>query len=342
MNLKDIAKEAGVSAVTVSNVINGNHHKVSKETIERVQKIIAENNYTVNATARSLAKKKSNIICVVIPYLSDEDDFASSPYYSHILAHLEKYIRNRGYYMMTRGVGKCSEVVSLFATWNVDGIIFLGAFNSEEDGILEKLRVPMVFVDSYNDRTDLVSVGVDDYKGGYLAARYLIGKGHRDIFFVGPHSDDSEVINARYNGFCEACKEKDVPIGPNRTFYANTFYDEGVRVGKEIAFAKEKCTAVAAMSDILAIGIMAGLRMSGLNVPEDISIIGFDGIPEGKYAYPALTTVSQNLDLKAKAVGDYLFRMIEEAEDNEKESSRSNEILDVEIVEGQSVKQLIY
>ena len=88
MNLKDIAKIAGVSSVTVSNVINGNHDKVSKETIEKVQKIIDENHYLPNATARSLASKESRIIGVVIPNLSEDEVFSVSPYNTQILALL--------------------------------------------------------------------------------------------------------------------------------------------------------------------------------------------------------------------------------------------------------------
>lgn len=332
MNLKDIAREAGVSAVTVSNVINGNHHKVSQETIERVMKIIEEHDYRPNAMARSLASKKSRIIAVVIPNLSDDDDFASSPYYAHMLSHLEKYIRSRGYYMMTRCVGACGEVVSLFSTWNVDGIVFLGPYDKEEDAILAKLKVPMVFVDSYNTRKDIANVGIDDHKGGYLMGRYLIGLGHREIAFVTPKMEESGVIRSRYEGFVEACKEQNVPFTNENVFIASTFYDEGVRVGKQIPFDKKKFTAVAAMSDLLAFGVMKGLHLTGVRIPEDISVIGFDGLPECDYAYPQLTSISQNIVEKANRAGELLFQMVEDSKD-----VAANIILDVELKDGDSV-----
>ena len=111
MKLKDIAKITGVSAVTVSNVINGNHHKVSKETIEKVQKIIDEYNYRPNATARSLVSKESKIIGVVIPNLKENEGFAVSPYNSQIVAHLENFIRKQGYYLMIRSTGRCKDTI---------------------------------------------------------------------------------------------------------------------------------------------------------------------------------------------------------------------------------------
>lgn len=335
MNLKDIAKEAGVSAVTVSNVINGNHNKVSKETLERVQKIIEEKGYRPNATARSLAMRKSKIICVVIPNLSVDDNFSSSPYYVQMLANLEHYIRNKGYYMMTRCVGKCGEVVPLFATWNVDGIIFLGAYDNEENELLGKLDTPMIFVDSYTGKGNIANVGIDDHMGGYLAARHLIGMGHRKIAFVAPKMEESGVVRSRYEGFKEACKEQGVEFGHDNCFEASTFFEEGVRVGKQVVFDKQKYTAVAAMSDVLAFGVMDGIRKAGFNVPEDISVMGFDGIPECAYTYPTLTSVYQNLDVKASRVADYLFRMIEEDE-----KLIINDIIDVELKEGMSVKRL--
>lgn len=332
MNLKDIAKLAGVSAVTVSNVINGNHKKVSKETIERVQKIIEENNYKPNATARSLAMKKSKIIGVVIPGLSEGDNFDTSPYYVHFLGALEHYIRSKGYYMMIRSAGTCGENVSLFQTWNVDGIIFLGPYDNEENELLQKMKVPLVFIDSYTSREDIVNVGLDDHKGGYLAGKYLTSMGHREIALISPSAEPSGVVRARYEGFKEALEEQGIEFSIDDVFFATTFFDEGKKAGQDIAMAKRKYTAVATMSDIVAFGAMAGLRQMGLSIPKDISIIGFDGLPEGDYTYPRLTSIRQNIEGKANQAGDFLFEMIEKGE-----PIHVNVRLDVEIKEGTSV-----
>lgn len=335
MNLKTIAKEAGVSTATVSNVINGNYHKVSQGTIEKVQKIIEENNYMPNATARSLASKKSQIIGVIVPNVREEGNFCINPYDAHLLAMLEKYIRNQGYYMMMRCVGKCSEIIPLFSSWNVDGTVLFGAFEDEAADIQNNLEAPAVFIDTYAEGLGIVNVGIDDYKGGYLSATYLLGKGHRNIAFVGPDVTSPGVIQQRYQGFYNACAEKGIRITQEHIFKVNTLYQDGVIAGQKIAISEVPFTAVAVMSDIVAFGVIEGLRFCGRRVPEDISVIGFDDLPECCYSNPKLTTISQKIEQKALLAGECLFKKIR----GEKLTSDSKRI-DVEIVERQSVRSI--
>lgn len=335
MNLKMIAKQAGVSTATVSNVINGNHHKVSRETIRKVQQIIQENDYKPNATARSLASKRSRIIGVVIPHISEGENFFINPYNAHMLALLENYIRNQGYYLMVRCVGICSDIIPLFSSWNVDGVIFFGAFKEDIGVIREKLNVPTIYIDTYAQELGIDNVGIDDYKGGYLAAGYLLGKGHRRIAFVGPSVDFPGVIQERYRGFCDACRERGAELPEGHHFGANTLYQSGVAAGQRIAMSDRHFTAVVAMSDIVAFGVMEGLRLCGRNVPGDVSVIGFDDLPECQYSNPKLTTISQNVERKALAVGESLFRLI-----RQEAGGTINEKLDVALVERQSVRDI--
>lgn len=335
MNLKTIAQKAGVSTATVSNVINGNHHKVSRETLLKVQKIIEENDYKPNATARSLASKKSRIIGVVIPYIDKSEDFFVNPYNAHMLALLENTIRNQGYYLMVRCVGACTDIIPLFSSWNVDGVILFGAFRQHIEELRSRLNVPTVYIDTYADDMQISNVGIDDYKGGYLSAGYLLGNGHREIAFVGPSVEYPGVIRQRYLGFRDACRERGIEVTEDHLFQTNTLYQSGVAAGQQIAMSERKFTAVAVMSDIVAFGVMEGLRLCGLNVPQDVSVIGFDNLPECQYSNPKLTTISQNVARKAEKVGQILFSLIR---DEETEGIR--ERLDVEIVERQSVKNL--
>ncbi len=336
MKMKDIATQAGVSTATVSNVINGNYHKVSEDTIKKVLQIIEENDYKPNATARSLALKESKIISVVVSNMGTEEDFAMSPYNSEVLALLEKYVRKQGYYLMVRVVKKCREIIPISDAWNVDGIILLGANIEEIEEIEETIQVPTVYLDSYVKDLDIANVGIDDYKGGFMAARYLLGKGHRNIAIAGPAINSSEVVMERYRGFCDACRERQVEITPDCVFKSPTIFENGVEAGQQIAFSNRGFTAVAAMSDILAAGVMEGLRISGLNVPEHVSVIGFDNLRMCIYMNPKLTTISQNLEEKVKRAGEYLFHMIQN-----KEKIVVDDKIDVGIVERQSVKQLI-
>ncbi|MBP1754040.1 MAG: LacI family transcriptional regulator [Firmicutes bacterium] len=335
MTLKDIAKEVGVSTVTVSNVINGNHKKVSADTIKRIEEVITKYNYKPNATARSLAMKKSNIIGFIIPNVDDDENFLMSPYNAEIFGVFESYVRSKGYYLMVRSVKSCIDVISLFATWNVDGLVFLGALQNEIYEIRKKMQLPLVFLDAYFDELEIANVGVDDYKGGYLSAKYLIARGHKNIAFIGPDYRQTGVISERFKGYKTAMQESDLEIVPERIYITNTSYDNGIEVGKKIAFSSESITAIVSMSDILALGCMEGLRLSGKIVPDDVSIIGFDNLPECRYSYPKLTTVSQNISLKAEKIAKYLFMMIEN-----KEEIAINDKVDVEIIERQSVRSL--
>jgi len=335
MNLKDIADLTGVSAVTVSNVINGNHHKVSKKTIERVNQIIKQYDYEPNAVARSLAMKESRIIGLVIPNLKREEIVSVNPNNAEIVSYLERYIRSQGYLLMMRGVDKCKEIIPLFSSWNIDGIIFLGAFKNEVAEISEKLKIPTLFIDTYADELPIANVGIDDYKGGFLATCYLTAKGHRRIAFAGPSIESPGVIRERFRGYSDAMANEGIEVPANYIFEGLTLFEQGVAIGRQIAFSEAQFTAAFAMSDILAFGIMEGVRLCGLNVPGDISVMGFDNLPECRYTNPQLTTVSQHLESKVKLAGDYLFGMI-----RDKAIIHVNEKIDVEIVERHSVRQI--
>ena len=335
MNQKDIAEMAGVSSATVSNVLNGNYQKVSEETRKRIESIIQETEYKPNAVARSLAKRESRMIALVVPYIGKEEDFLANPYYAHMIAALEQYVRNRDYYLMLRCVGHCRDVVPLLSSWNVDGAFFLGVMEKEVREIRTNLQVPIVFIDTYAEEGNIVNVGLDDYRGGYLSARYLVGKGHRKIALAAPDHEEYGVVRERYRGFTDACREAGVELADEDIFYVDTMYQSAVKVGQDIVFAGRGYTAVATMSDIVAFGIMEGMRQCGVSTPEDISVMGFDNLPESEYMTPKLTTIAQDFREKANAAGACLFRMLEGEKDYTADLH-----LPIRVVERQSVKNV--
>lgn len=331
--LKDIAREAGVSSVTVSNVINGNYKKVSAQKIELINQIIEKYHYTPNATARSLAVKKSNIIGVVVPYITPSENFLKSPYNAQMLGIIEKNVRNHNYYLMVKCVEKSTDVIPVIHTWNVDGIIALGVIEDEAIELTKQLdKHPIVFVDTYTNNPEISNICIDDERGGYIATKYLIQKGHRDICFVGPNHNDTNVVEKRYNGYISAMKECGFESNIRSELAVSTSFECGLELAKKMAFAKPNITAIFTTADILALGLMQGLRLCGKRVPEDISIIGFDNLIECRYAQPMLTTVSQNIEKKADMASDLLFKMIENGD-----KKGGKEMIDVELVERQSV-----
>ena len=254
--------------------------------------------------------KRSRIIGVMIPDVHEDQSFAASSYISQILGYLYRYIRSQGYYMMLRCVVESREVIPDFATWNVDGAFLLGVVEDDAMMLRESLDIPAVFIDTYTKDETLATVGIEDYKGGYMAARYLCDMGHRDIALVGPPTGFPGVMQERYLGFRDALRERNVPFGEDNCFVIYNFpYENGIEAGRAIA-SDRRFTAAAAMADVMALGMMEGLRGAGLRVPEDVSVIGFDDLPECVYAYPKLTTISQHLEEKARTAGEYLFSMI--------------------------------
>ena len=332
MNLKEIAQKAGVSTATVSYVINGRHHKVSKETIVRVQKVIEENNYKPNATARSLACKESKIIGVVVPPIREGVRSFTTPRDAHMLALLEQYVQEQGYLMLMYRASRSLEAIQVLTSRNADGIIFLGGGESEKTQ--QSIAVPTVYIDADKAGPDTINVRVDNYKGGYLAAKYLISQNHRDIALVGPDVSSSNAIHERFQGFRNGCEQKGITIGEEDLFLSDDLYQSGVKVGQQVASSKKTYTAVWAMSDIVAFGVMEGLRLCGISVPEDVSVMGFDNLPECIYTYPKLTTISQHLPEKARRAGELIFRQIQGGPGNDREQCA---LIDVELIERQSV-----
>ena len=337
VNLQTIAKLANVSKVTVSNVINGKYDKASRETIERIQKIIEVTGYRPSATARSLSMKQSRIIGVVIPYLYADEPFSVRPYNAQMIGYLERYIRNQGYYMMPRCVAQSMDALPDFATWNVDGAFVLDLVGEDALRLHDRLNIPAVFIDTYTTSESLATVCVDDRKGGYLAGKHLLDMGHRRIAFVSPTlTEHSGVMRERYLGFWDALRERGMAFDPAQHIVTESvLYEQGVEAGRQIAASGQGFTAVAAMADMLALGVMEGLRAGGKQVPEDVSVMGFDDLPECHYAYPKLTSISQHLEEKARCAGEYLFSMLQG------ESAVSgNRRVDVALAERQSVRRL--
>lgn len=331
MTLNDIAKEAGVSSMTVSNVINGRHQHVSKQTLARVMEIVNKYNYTPNMSARSLAAKKSKIIHLIIPLSHEASNMFYSPYISTLVGIIEQQIRLNDYYAMIRSVRNFEELDALFKTWPADGAIFLlPDFDCYMEQILDSIRIPLVFIDSQFERPDVLNISCDNEKGTYLATRYLINLEHRDIAFMSDYKN-SDLQLARYNGYCNALKENNIPVRQELIFEEPPDYEHGIQVGLSIASSALPVSAIVATSDYGAVGIMEGARLGGLKVPTQLSVIGFDDLPFCCYCVPKLTTISQNIEQKALYATQLLLNKI-----NGKQPENSQITVDVRLIERQS------
>lgn len=339
VTLKDIAKRAGVSVMTVSNVINGNHHKVSQKTIEEVLAIANELNYQPNLSARTLAGKRSNIISLIIP-ASEGSNFIQNPYNSIMVGEIEAAISRRGYFLMLHSVERYLEMMAAANQWNADGIILHGVFD-DDIAELEKVRrrssIPMVVLDSYLSTTkDIINVGIEDFRGGYLSARYLLSKGHRNIAFISYPFDRNipGVLNNRYEGLLTALQEAGITEPPTLISTSESNYQGGVIAGQQLGTMapNKRPSAVVVPADVVAIGVMEGARLSGLAVPEQLSIIGFDDLEVCLYSSPKLTTIHQDIPGKAQKAVELLLQEIETGK-----PVKPIPLIDIHLVERESV-----
>jgi LacI family transcriptional regulator len=260
--------------------------------------------------------------------------FFQDPFHSALLGGIEKKLRERGYYMMVRTVVDEEELYSLFNNWNLDGLILTGLF---KDGFFARLlesNKPIVLLDSYIKDSRIFNVGLDDRKGGFMATRYLIDRGHTNIVFASPPIHRHGVIEERFKGYKLALKKSGIPFLPENICQQEITLNEGIALGRALSMRRD-VTAIFATADILAAEIISGLTRAGRRVPEDISIIGFDDIYYGRVTSPPLTTIHQDAEekgaLAAGIMADYL---------EGKEETPRNVIMPINLVERDSVANI--
>jgi len=303
----DVAREANVSYSTVSRVIN--NKGVSAEKRERVLRAMAELGYVANLQARSLAGGKSHIIGLLVHSLTVE-------YFGEIARGVDEELAAIQYDLMLytthRRKGRESAYVTRLTRNLVDGLLLVLPRNAE--AYLETLRqrrFPYVLVDHQGLGFDVPSVGATNWQGGYDGTRYLIELGHRRIGFI---TGDMTIGCARDRlaGYEQALKDAQIPIDPALIREGDFMQPQGFRCANELLGLEEPPTAIFASNDVSAFGVMEAVRNHGLRIPDDISILGFDDIPQAAQVYPSLTTVRRPLAEMGRAAAQLLFRYINE------------------------------
>jgi len=201
VTIKDIAAATGVSATTVSNVVNGRAGRVSAHTIEKINTAIKELGYIPNMSAKSLVSKSSKVIGFVNHVLTYKDsNFMEDPFLSKFIGILEQVLRENGYFLMLRTVETPEEFETFVNTWNLDGLFLAGIFKDDFfDAITARSKnLPIVLVDSYVHQDNICNVGLDDFGGSKMSTQYLINKGHRNIAFASFYIKDGGVLMERY------------------------------------------------------------------------------------------------------------------------------------------------
>lgn len=310
VTIRDIAQATGVSATTVSNVIHGKDNRVSAETIQKINTAIKQLGYVPNMSARSLVSSSSKVIGFVNHAVSRRTtNFMEDPFHSSIVGEIEAALSENGYYLMLRTVETAEELVTFLQNWNVDGLFFTGIFKDKFFDSVAGLNIPIVFIDSYVRTPLFCNVGLDDFTGSYNATRHLIEKGHRHIGFASPNIKDGGVLQERFLGYKAALAEASIPFDKSIVFQQEMDIASCKIVSDEITKHSE-LTGLVVTADIMAAGIMTGLRINGLRIPEDISIVGFDDINIAQLVTPPLTTIRQDMSLKGRLAADFMLQRL--------------------------------
>ena len=235
---------------------------------------------------------------------------------------------------MIRSVEDARALESISRSWHLSGLILTGMFQDEFFACVKKLGTPFVLIDSYIEQPDVYSIGLEDEKGGYIATRHLLEHGHRTIAFASPTIREGGIVEQRLIGYRRALAEFGVPFDPALVFTQEISVEEGRRLGHLLS-EKREITAVFASADILAAGIMTGLREKGVRVPQDKSIVGFDDNYLSQLTNPALTTIHQDAEQKGMLAADMILAQLR----GEPIAERSV-ILPVSLVERESVRRI--
>ncbi len=335
VTLKDIAAEAGVSITTVSNVVHNRTSRVSPERVAKIWEIIEREQYVPSMTARTLANAESSIIGV-ITHMTPQNTGStmSDPFLGSFVDGIESRTRAEGYYLMIRSVEDARALDFLSRSWRLSGLIFTGMFQDDFFTCTQKLGIPYVLIDSYIDQPDVYNIGLEDEKGGYIATKHLLEKGHRTIAFASPSIRPGGVVEKRLLGYKRALGEFGVAFDPALVFTQEITVEEGRRLGAALS-KRTEITGVFASADILAGGIMAGLREQGVCVPRDKSIVGFDDNYLCQLTNPSLTTIHQDAEQKGILATEMILAQLR----GEPIEQRSV-ILPVSLVERESVRDI--
>jgi LacI family transcriptional regulator len=285
--MEDVARQAGVSVATVSKVVNG-RYGVSRATFEKVSNVIDELGYEISLGARSLRSHQTNIIGVLVAEFE--------PFSTELLKGVSDAIDSTGYELLAYSGGHRGGAVG----WErrslsrLGGTLIDGAIIVTPTVVDAQTAIPVVAVDPHTGPSEVPTIEADNIAGAVMATEYLVGLGHRRIAFLGGRSD-LESARLREEGFRQAMAVAGIPVDEGLVLVGGYRPETAEAPARELLTLPERPTAIFAANDLSAIRTIEVAHELGLRVPEDVSVIGFDNVPESALTRPPLTTISQPL-----------------------------------------------
>ncbi len=303
---------AGVSITTVSRALNG-YPDISEATRARVQQVMEECDYQPNNAARNLKRTRSNTVGLLM-------EGSATPFLTDLSDIIEGEINEHGYslvpHRVTNGVSGVDTAVQLVMEKRLQGLIICGGYFIHTFEQLQRLPVPSIFCTTTLTGIDpeaYSSVGVDDRKAAMEAVDYLCSIGHRDIAILGGiEQDQGGVSSLRLRGYRDALNKNGIGFDPAFVRYCGLFtMQRGYDATRELLEAGRRPTAIFCVADQLAVGACKAIFNAGLRIPQDISVMGYDGTDITRFYEPSICTVRQPKKRIAKKTVEILFHRME-------------------------------
>lgn len=334
MTIKDLAAKTGYAVGTVSRALN-NHPNVSERARQVILEAAAESGFQLNINAKQLKQHHSTTILVVVKGTGNE-------LFGEMVESIQNLIAQTRYQLvvdyMDEDENEVLRALQLCREKKPLGILFLGGNNRNFIRSFGDIDIPCVLVT--NDASmltfdNLSSVSTDDRDAARRAIDTLIGLGHGCIAVIGGDRTVSDISRLRYEGCLQSFAEHGIAFDPQQDYQGVRFsYRDGYRATRELLNNSRPYTAIFATADVLAIGTIRALRDCGMRVPEDISVMGLDGLPLGSFLVPQLATVRQTVSLLAKRSVEILLDSIEQG------APACHETVPFEVLSRESVRSI--
>jgi LacI family transcriptional regulator len=304
VTIGDVAAEAGVSVATVSKVING-RWGVAEDTEARVRAVIDQLGYQSSLVAQSLRSRRTNVIGVLVVDIE--------PFSAELLKGVARAIEGTGYELVVfSGCGRAADQVGWEHRYlsRVSGTLCDGAVLVTPSSVDVTFGAPVVAVDHNAASSSLPSVDSDNFNGAVAATRYLLELGHRRIGFLAGRPD-LESAHLREGGYRHALEQAGIPVDAGLVRVGGYQTDTAREGARQLLEQEPRPTAIFAANDTSALATIEVARSFGLAVPDDLSVIGFDNVPESALSDPPLTTIEQPIQQMGHDAVRLLIRLIE-------------------------------
>ncbi|MGO0062681.1 LacI family DNA-binding transcriptional regulator [Brevibacillus fluminis] len=328
--IEDVAKLADVSIATVSRVIN-RQGGVRKKTEDRILAAIEELNYIPNAVARSMVKKKTKTIGVIIPDVNN-------PFFPEVVSGIEQKARENGYFTMLCNTNESAEtereLLQILMERSVDGLIITTA-DEAGDQLQAAIdaKIPIVAVDRSVKRFEVDTVLVGNVDGAYQATRHLILQGHKKIAIIcGPQHTTPGY--ERFVGYKRALDDYRIELDERLVLYGDFKEPSGNSLTRRLFMQEDRPTAIFACNNLMTMGSIKALHELGWKLGEEVSFIGFDDVDIATFVNPPLTVVSRPM----RKLGEVAFDILHERMTAQAEGAKRHYVLSPELLIRQSCR----